>query len=294
MKKHVVLLLIVAFITACTYDKNRADAYGNFEVDEVLVSSEVSGKLLQFSVNEGQAIDSGRVVALIDSTQTWLKKQQLLAQLQSTLAKVHSAASQEEILKVQLKGLETEKNRITRLKADAAATTQQLDDVTTRYNAMQSQLQAAVAQRVAVSSEGEVLRAQLLQIIDQLKKSKVVNPASGTILEKYVEAGEVVGAGSPLYKIGNLEYLTLKAYVSGDQLSQFALNDTVRVSVDAPEKKIKTLMGQISWVSAQAEFTPKIIQTKKERVNLVYAIKVRVKNDGKLKLGMPGELRFGK
>lgn len=285
-------LLNVSLLTACSTNNDSSDAYGNFEATEVEVASEVNGKLLAFNVEEGQTIQKDEIIGYIDTTQLSLKKEQLKANREAIAAKTSNVLAQIEVLEEQLKVLQTEKQRTENLLKDKAATPKQLDDINGQISVNQSQIKSIKTQNISVLSEIKAMDAQIAQIEDQIEKSVLKNPVKGTVLVKFAEPSEFAAVGKPLYRIANLDYLFLRAYATGAQLPHMKIGEDVTVLIDENATENQTLSGTISWISDEAEFTPKIIQTKEERVNLVYAFKVRVQNDGRMKIGMPGEVQF--
>jgi HlyD family secretion protein len=295
---------------SCQRSAPKADAYGNFEADELIVGAEASGKIIQFSVEEAQTLNAGTVVGRIDSTQLVLKIAQLKANIRAVAAKSPAISAQLAVFekqlnanKQQLATLQREKQRIENLLKKDAAVPKQLDDLNAQIEQVQRQMDVVTEQRSASDANlntqkngllAEILplQDQIAQIEDQIAKCKIVNPIDGTVLTKLVEAGEVTSFGKPLYKIANLQQIILRAYVAGDQLGSIKVGQEVKVSIDGPDNTMRDFTGKISWVSSKAEFTPKIIQTKDERVNLVYAIKIMVPNDGTLKIGMPAEVHW--
>jgi len=295
---------------SCQRSAPKADAYGNFEADELIVGAEASGKIIQFSVEEAQTLNAGTVVGRIDSTQLVLKVAQLKANMRAVAAKSPAIASQLAVYekqlnanKQQLATLQREKQRIENLLKKDAAVPKQLDDLNAQIEQVQRQMDVVNEQRSASDANlntqkngllAEILplQDQIAQMEDQIAKCKIVNPIDGTVLTKLAEAGEVTSFGKPLYKIANLQQIILRAYVAGDQLGSIKVGQEVKVSIDGPDNTMRDFTGKISWVSSKAEFTPKIIQTKDERVNLVYAIKIMVPNDGTLKIGMPAEVHW--
>lgn len=292
------LFPILAFLllSACEAPEDTADAYGNFESRELLVSAETSGKIIQLEVEEGQRLQKGQLVAMIDTTQLHLKKLQLQASIQTISGKTQDIQAQVDVLQEQKKNLLREKARVEALLKDKAATPKQLDDIVGQIEVVDRQILATKDQNKTFNKGvlGEInpIRIQIEQMEDQLRKSYVYNPIEGTVLLKMAEASEFTAAGKTLYKIANLETLELRAYVSGAQLPHVQIGDEVEVYIDENATENKQYSGTVTWISDQAEFTPKIVQTKEERVNLVYAIKIKVKNDGALKIGMPGEVLF--
>lgn len=293
MKTRLIFAITIATILiSCNNDNKKSDAFGNFEASETMVSSETAGKILIMNVEEGLVLNEGTIVCKVDSTQAMLKVQQLEAQQASLKSRITTASAQVNSVKVQITGLEKDKQRIEKLFAEGAATRQQFDDIHNRYELLKSQYDAAIAQQKAVASENGIIESQLKQAKDMLSKCNVINPLQGTVLERYSEKGETVNPGTPLYKIADMTSLNLRVYISGSQLTSFAIGQKVKVLIDNKKDNIKELEGTIIWISSQSEFTPKIIQTREERVNLVYAMKVKVANDGSLKIGMPGEVKI--
>ncbi|GAB3740210.1 HlyD family secretion protein [Spirosoma horti] len=304
------LCSLLVLLLACQNDDDTADAYGNFEAVETTVSAQATGALQTFTAQEGQKLRAGQVIGQIDIKQLKLRKAQLLASERAVRSRTPNVSAQlsayEQQIAVQqqqLKTLQREKVRAQNLIAAGAAPTRQLDDIVAQMEVIDRQIALIRQQRAAQASalgtqrggtlaETAPLSEQVKQIDDQIQKSSIVNPVGGTITVKYAEPGEVVSYGKPLYKVAALSDITLRAYVGGDQLVSVKPGQKVSVFVDAPNGKLKRYDGTVTWISSKAEFTPKVIQTKDERVNLVYALKVRVSNDGALKIGMPGEVRF--
>jgi HlyD family secretion protein len=286
------LLSLTLFISSCGKNEKRSDAYGNFEAVETIVSAEATGKLIDFNIEEGQLIDKDVTVGNIDADQLSLKQQQLEAQKNTIKTKFKNVFSQINVYREQKKVNQTEKNRIEKLLKDDAATTKQLDDVNGTLNVLDKQIASIESQNSTTLQELKGIDSQIEQIQDQINKSAVINPVKGTVLMKLAEQSEIVNYGKPLYKIADISTMELRVYVSGEQLPGIKLGQMVRVLIDSGKGGFRELEGSISWISSKSEFTPKIIQTKEERVNLVYAVKVRVTNDGSLKIGMPGEIIF--
>jgi HlyD family secretion protein len=310
MKKVIIPVFLFLLIQSCGNKKEVYDASGSFEADEVVVSSELGGQLLQFNVNEGDSLTQGQIVGLIDSTNLALQKAQVKATIQSLSEKTNNVQPQIELLQnqlavqqSQLKNQLHERDRIERLVKADAATGKQLDDINSQIDVARKQM-AVTQQQIAVQknatstqnrsilSEAAPLQKQVAQVNEQISKTKIVNPTNGTVITKYVEQGEITSPGKALYKIADLSTLNLKAYVTGAQLSQIKLGQQVKVLIDDGAKNYRTYNGAITWISGKAEFTPKTIQTKEERANLVYAVKIKVKNDGYLKIGMYGEVQL--
>jgi HlyD family secretion protein len=287
-----ILLSGVILFSSCGKNEKRSDAYGNFEAVETIISAEATGKLLDFNIEEGMVLEAGAKVGNIDADQLSLKKQQLESQKNTIKTKFKNVFSQIDVYREQKKVNHVEKNRIERLLKDDAATTKQLDDINGSLNVLDRQIAAIESQNSTTMQELKNLDVQIQTVQDQIDKSAVINPIKGTVLMKLAEQSEIVNYGKPLYKIADLSVLELRVYVSGDQLPGIKIGQTVKVLIDAGKNEYKELEGVISWISSKSEFTPKIIQTKEERVNLVYAVKVKVNNDGSLKIGMPGEVVF--
>jgi HlyD family secretion protein len=292
MKTKYFLLIILLVAAACNNNDGRSDAYGNFESEPVLVSAEASGKLLMFTLEQGQTIEASAMVGIIDTTQAVLTKGQLNAQQEAVNAKKSTIQSQVAVYEEQIKTLKINEARIREMLKDGASTQKQLDDITGQISVVEKQIAATKTQFTSVLKEIEVVEAQKKFVDEQYNHCFVKSPISGTILDTYAEQGEVTAAGKTLFKIADISQLILKVYVSGSQISSVKIGQQVEVLIDQNEKENQKLTGEVSWISPEAEFTPKIIQTKEERVKLVYAVKIRVKNDGRLKIGMPGEANF--
>ncbi len=289
------ILLLMALLTACAEKEQKADAYGNFEADAVTIGSEASGRLLWFNVEEGGQLAPGQLVGLVDTSLLHLQKQQVLASMQALGKKVQDPLPQIDVLEEQRNHLQREKKRIEALLADKAATPKQLDDITAQITVMDKQIDAAKRQSQTANrgilGENDPLRAQLAILEEQINRCYIRNPSQGTVLTKIAEADEMVTPGGPLYRIAALDTLTLRAYFSGQQLSGIQVGQVLNIRIDGTEK---TYPGRIFWISDRSEFTPKMVQTKEERVNLVYAVKIAAPNDGALKIGMPAEVYFSK
>lgn len=281
--------IVVLGLVSCNNGDEKADGYGNFEATEVTVSAENNGKIMAFEVEEGQELPQNKVVGYIDSIPLALKIQQLQASKETISSRSRSVLSQLDVLQAQLKTAKTNRERIRKMLEDNAATQKQLDDINGEVSVLQQKMQSVKQQNGPVISELQSIDIQIKQLEDQIEKSKIINPVKGTVLVKYAEPGEIASFGKPLYKIADLDTMQLRVYVSEPQLSQIETGEAVEVRIDTPDG-MKTYDGTISWIASEAEFTPKIIQTKEERVDLVYAVKVDVKNDGGLKIGMPAEM----
>ncbi|WP_090148677.1 HlyD family secretion protein [Dyadobacter soli] len=308
MKTYSYMMILAVAMAACNGKENPYDASGTFEAVETIVSAEATGRIMVLTLEEGQRLKAGQTVGYIDSLQLHLRKKQLEAQIRATGSRVPDIVAQTNVYKqqiavsqVRLDNLLHEQKRVQNLLKADAATPKQLDDINAQVEELQKQLDVIrkqdAAQTSVLKTQTSGLRAdvqplvvQIEQINDQISKSKIVNEVNGTVLTKYAEANEVAAAGKPLYKVADLSTIILRAYVTGDQLTGVKLNQQVKVLVDSANSQYRTLPGTIEWISNKAEFTPKTIQTKDERANLVYAVKIRVKNDGYLKIGMYGEV----
>lgn len=288
MKNIATLIILIGFIS-CNKDNEKADGYGNFEATEITISAEANGKLLSFNVEEGNQLEANTPIGLIDTTQLYLSKTQLIASQKTIASKSENVLSQNNVLQEQLKTALIEQKRIQNMFAEAAATQRQLDDINGKVNVLKQQMNSTKTQNAPIDNEAKSVAVQIKKIEDQIEKSKIINPVKGTVLAKYAEPNEITAFGKPLYKIADISEMTLRVYVSETQLPQLKIGQKVTVKIDT-ENEMKNYEGTVSWISSSAEFTPKIIQTKEERVNLVYAVKIKVKNDGALKIGMPAEM----
>ncbi|WP_372802525.1 HlyD family secretion protein [Lutibacter sp.] len=282
------LFLIGTFLLSCNKNE-KADGYGNFEATEITISAENSGKLIQFTAEEGQILKKGAYVGFIDTIPLSLKRDQLLVQKTIISSKSSNVLSQISVLNAQLKTATINKNRIENLVREDAGTQKQLDDINGEIEVIQKQIKSIQSQNLPIINELKSIDVQLKQVNDLLQKSYIINPVNGTILSTYAESKEITSFGKPLYKIADLTNMQLRVYISENQLSNIKIGQEVTVKIDEKDA-MKNYSGIVSWIASEAEFTPKIIQTKEERVNLVYAVKVDVKNDGSLKIGMPAEM----
>ena len=287
--KTIFTFLILISLISCTKNNEKADGYGNFEATEVTISAEANGKIDFFKLEEGNILEPNTQVGLIDTTQLHFNKQQLIASKSTVFSKSKNVLSQTNVLREQLKTTLIEQKRIQNMFAENAATKRQVDEIIGKVNVLNEQIKSVGTQNAPIVNEVQSIDVQIEKINDQIQKSKIINPIKGTVLAKYAEPNEVTAFGKPLYKIANISEMTLRVYVSETQLAQIKVGQNVTVKIDS-EKDMKSYPGIISWIASSAEFTPKIIQTKEERANLVYAVKVKVKNDGSLKIGMPAEM----
>lgn len=278
-------------MTACNNDRNNSDAYGNFESIPVMVAGQGQGQLVSFAVEEGQPLKKQQAVGVIDTTQIHLQREQLRANMKMLDTRLLTVNAQIRSQQVQLKNLQRELERVEKLRTDGAATEKQQDDLEGNIALVKAQISTQETQRATIAAEQQSVHVQSDQLDEQIRRSIVTNPSPGVVLQKYKQEGEIVAPGQLLYKIAPLDRLILRAYISGSQLSQVKTGQEVTVRYDEAGG-IGELPGTITWIASEAEFTPRIIQTREERVNLVYAMKVEVKNDGRLKIGMPGEVKF--
>ncbi|AZA97621.1 HlyD family secretion protein [Chryseobacterium shandongense] len=289
-------IAVATSLTACNDNKVSFDASGSFEAEENIISSEATGTIKQFSIEEGQTLEAGQEIGYIDSLQLYLKKKQLEAQITAILGKKPNIPVQLSALQEQLSTTEKERTRIANLVKGDAATPKQLDDINAQIEVLKKQIEAQKS-TLSISSEGlgkdvVPLQVQIEQLNDQLRKCQIINPIGGTVLAKYAEANEMTTIGKPLYKIADLSNIILRAYITSNQLTQVKLNQKVKVLTDDGKGGFKETEGTVTWINEKAEFTPKTIQTKDERANMVYAVKIKVKNDGSYKVGMYGEIKF--
>jgi len=297
MKKIITpILSLSVLLLACNNNGNEYDASGTFEAVETIISAEASGKILQFNINEGDELKQGAQVGYIDSTQLYLQRLQLLQNKKAILSGSPDVNPQIQVLERELETTQADKKRIENLVKGEVASQKQLDDINSKITVIQSKITALRSEfgtrTSSIHEQSNTVQVQLAQINDQLRKCTITNQVNGTVLTKYAEVNEMTAVGRPLYKIADLSTLTLRAYITGDQFSALKLNQKVKVLVDKSENEYKEYEGVVEWISNKAEFTPKTIQTKDERANLVYAIKIRVKNDGLLKIGMYAEVKL--
>ena len=292
MKTRSLIIITALIFAGCKNNSDKADAYGNFEATEVVVSAETSGRILKFDLTEGAEIDKGTEIALIDTTLFHLQLSEIDAGMKSIRTRISSINAQNDILNQQIENLDINIARINNMLKDDAATKKQYDDLTGQVAVLQKQIAANNTQKASVAAELSVYEAKKATLNEQLLRTCVKSPLKGTLIEKYSESGEMTAAGKPLAKIADLSLIKLKVYVSGAQLGSINIGQPCTVRIDDGKKGYTSFQGTISYISGKAEFTPKIIQTKEERVTLVYAVTIEVKNDGTMKSGMPGEVIF--
>ncbi|MCB0447557.1 MAG: HlyD family efflux transporter periplasmic adaptor subunit [Gelidibacter sp.] len=281
--------IIASSLFSCGNGNGKADGYGNFEATEIMISAENIGKLMQFDINEGDMLEKDQFIGYIDTIPLALKREQLEVSKAIISSKSKGVLSQINVLNAKLKTANTNKTRTENLIKGNAGTQKQLDDIQGEIDVIKNQIKSVEIQNAPVVNELKSIDVQLKQIDDQIQKSKIINPVNGTVLTKYAEPDEITSYGKPLYKIADLSTMQLRVYVSETQLANVKIGQEVTVKIDDADA-MKSYKGKVSWIASEAEFTPKIIQTKEERVALVYAVKVDVANDGSLKIGMPAEL----
>jgi HlyD family secretion protein len=281
---------VIFLLSSCRNKEDVAFAYGNFESEDVLVSAEVTGRILDFGIQEGDNVNSGQLLGIIDTSQLTLKKSEIIAASAAIRSRLVQIDEQINVNDVNIRNVNKDLDRVRAMHSEGAATDKQLDDLEGKIDLLKAQNAALRSQKSSVYDELDAQKARLMQAEDQIRKCFLNAPAKGTILETYAREGELAITGKALYSITDLSRLILRAFIDGDQLSSIRLGQKVVVGFDGPGGKQISREGKVSWISSEAEFTPKIIQTRKERVNLVYAVKVIVPNDGSLKIGMPGEI----
>ncbi|MDA0195369.1 MAG: HlyD family efflux transporter periplasmic adaptor subunit [Bacteroidetes bacterium] len=285
-----ILITALSLISACNQNENLADGYGYFEADETVISAQMPGELITFNISEGELLEEGVLIGVIDTMDLTLKREEIKATQEVIAANSTNIATQIEVLKSELLNLEREKKRLRNLVDAGAATTQQLDDINGKIVVINSQISNIQSQKINIKRQINSTKVQLAQIDEKIKKSKIVNPVNGTVLSKLAQVKEYTAPGKPLYKIASLEQLKLRVYVSGSQLSSVKIGNSYTIKIDGSDGELISYPGTMVWIASEAEFTPKSIQTKEERLDLVYAMKLSVKNDGRIKIGMPGEL----
>ena len=295
MKTTFSITLILLFMATACHNEETFDATGTFEATEIVVSSEASGKILAFAINDGQEISEKQEIGYIDSTQLYLRKKQLLNNIRAIESRRPDIQKQIAVLEQQITSQKFEKQRVENLLQANAANKKQMDDITAHIALLEKQLEAQKSSleitSTGINEDVATLAIQIEQLDDQLNKCRIVNPMTGTVLAKYVEAGELAMQGKALYKIADVQNMFLRAYITSEQLSQVKLGQEVTVLADFGDTT-RQYTGNITWISSKSEFTPKTVQTKDERANLVYAIKIALKNDGYLKIGMYGQVNF--
>jgi HlyD family secretion protein len=292
MKTRSLIIIAAVLLVGCKNKADRADAFGNFEATEVIISAETNGRLLQFDPVEGAQVDKGTTIAFIDTTVFHLQINEIEAGTKSVITRISSINAQNDILTQQIGNLNVNISRFGKMLKDNAATQKQYDDLTGQVAVLQKQIIANNTQKASVAAELSIYKSKEATVNEQIKRCAIKSPLKGTVIEKYSQSGEITAAGKPLVKIADLSVIKLKVFVSGAQLGNIKTGQKCTIRIDNGEKGLSSFTGTISYISEKAEFTPKIIQTKEERVVLVYAVNIDIINDGTLKSGMPGEAIF--
>ena len=293
--KRVIYILVAIVAVSCSNEADY-DAQGTFEATEVVISAEATGKILNFDIREGEAIEANSVVGAIDSLQLHLQREQLKAQQSALLSSRPDKEKQVASLRSQVAKQRAELQRIESMLSDGAATTKQRDDIEAQIAILEGQLSAALStidnNISTINENAAALEAQIVALDDRIAKCRISSAVGGTVLVKYAEEGELAAVGKPLMKVANLKNIYLRAYFTSDQLANVNLGDEVTVTANFGGDERYDYKGRVAWISAESEFTPKSIQTKETRANLVYAVKIAVENDGRLKIGLAGEVRL--
>lgn len=291
--KRIVYIAAVVLAASCGTEA-EFDAQGTFEATEVVVSSEATGRILNFEVEEGMAVEANQMVGAIDSVQLHLQRKQLVAQQSALLGSRPDVKKQVAALREQIAKQNEELRRVENMLKDGAATTKQKDDIEAQIKILERQLDATLStldkNTSTINNNSAALEAQIAALDDRISKCRIISPVGGTVLVKYAEAGELASVGKPLMKIADLDNIYLRAYFTSDQLAKVNLGDEVKVVADFGGEERYDYTGRVAWISSESEFTPKTIQTKDSRANLVYAVKIAVENDGRLKIGLAGEV----
>ena len=292
MKK--VLYIAVSLLAIACSKEAEFDAQGTFEATEVVVSSEATGRILNFDIEEGMTIVANQAVGTIDSLQLHLQRKQLLAQQSALLTSRPDVKKQVASLREQIVKQKSELRRVENMLSDGAATQKQKDDIEAQIKILEGQLEATLStlskNTSTINDNSVALEAQIAALDDRISKCRILSPVGGTVLVKYAEAGELASVGKPLMKIADLKNIYLRAYFTSDQLANIKLGDEVKVVADFGGEERYDYTGRVAWISSESEFPPKTIQTKDSRANLVYAVKIAVENDGRLKIGLAGEV----
>ena len=291
--KRIVYIAAVVLAASCGTEA-EFDAQGTFEATEVVVSSEATGRILNFEVEEGMAVEANQMVGAIDSVLLHLQRKQLVAQQSALLGSRPDVKKQVAALREQIAKQNEELRRVENMLKDGAATKKQKDDIEAQIKILEGQLEATLStlskNTSTINDNSVALEAQIAALDDRISKCRILSPVGGTVLVKYAEAGELASVGKPLMKIADLKNIYLRAYFTSDQLANIKLGDEVKVVADFGGKERYDYTGRVAWISSESEFTPKTIQTKDSRANLVYAVKIAVENDGRLKIGLAGEV----
>jgi len=291
-----VMLLGLSVFTSCTSQREDFDATGAFEATEVVISSEASGRIIALNIQEGDALVGGGEYGLVDTVQLSLKKAQLYAGIAAARSRIQDVETQTAPVREQIAVLKKERERVMNLIAANVANTKQLDDINSNISIQGKQLAALektiIQANEAIEAETASLNTQIAQIGDLISRCRIVSPLDGVVLAKYSQQGELTSMGKPLFKVADIDNMYLRAYITAGQLTDVRLGQQVRVFADSGEKGRKEYSGTVAWISDKAEFTPKAIKTRDERANLVYAVKIAFHNDGYVKIGMYGDVKF--
>lgn len=287
-----ILIGVAVLLAGCQNENNIADAYGHFESNAVSVSSERPGTLVEFDVQEGATLEAGHIVGLVDTTQLDLQRTQLLSRLEAVRSKIPTIRAQSGVVEEQIKSLDREIDRFGNLLAKGAATAKQVDDLISQRRVAERQIDLHASSMRALEAEIRAMTTEMNVIDDQVRRSIIRNPISGVVLHTYADRHEITAPGKALYSIANLDTLEVRVYVTGEQLSTLQPGMSVTVSYDVADGQMESVPGTISRISPQAEFTPKFLQTRDERTSMVYAVLLKVGNNGKLNIGMPAEVTF--
>ncbi len=294
MKNYIIPVALLMLLSGCGRGESDADAWGTFEADDIIISAETSGRIVAMDADEGMDVSGGAVIAVTDTTMLVLQLAELEAVTAAAQARLAGIAAQDAVIRQQMDNLNINIGRTRRMLADGAATQKQLDDLTGQLEVLKKQSDTNSTQRRSVAAEIQGVEAKRAVINEQIARSTVKAPFDATVIETYASAHELTAAGKPLVKLADLRTMRLKVWVSGAQLHAVKIGDSCTARIDDGEKGFRTFTGTITRVADKAEFTPKIIQTKEERVTLVYAVTIEVANDGSIKPGMPGEAIFNK
>ncbi|MEZ4996008.1 MAG: HlyD family efflux transporter periplasmic adaptor subunit [Bacteroidales bacterium] len=292
MKEFIIAAIMILAAAGCGRGTSDADAFGTFEADEVIISAETSGRIISMDVTEGTMVSGGAVIAVTDTTMLVLQRAELDAVTAQAQARLAGIAAQDAVIRQQIENLTVNIERTRRMLADGAATQKQLDDLTGQMEVLLRQAEANGTQRRSVAAEQQGIAARRDILDEQIARSTIHAPFEATVIEKYASAHELTAAGKPLVKLANMKTMKLKVWISGAQLASVKTGSECTVRIDRGEKDFQNYTGSITHIAEKAEFTPKIIQTKEERVTLVYAVTIEVPNDGSIKSGMPGEVIF--
>jgi len=292
---HILLSLsaiILVLLTSCNKGESEADAYGNFETEDYIIASESQGKCLFLGIQEGDKVQAGEIIARIDTSNLSLQIKQLMAQKEAIKTKFPAITAQVEVQETKLESLKKDEKRIRNMLEQKAATQKQLDDILTQIQITEKSIAQIKTQNASLFAELNVIDSNVDIIRDQISRATIAAPANATVLDLYVHEHELLAPGKPIAKLADMENMTLKAWISGDQLAEIKIGEIVDVRIDKGDGGYYTYEGKVSQIASKAEFTPTVIQTKEERIDLVYAMEIKIKNDGKIKIGMPAEVGF--